>query len=258
MRFLRLSLASAVTFTIFAGQPVIHADDSVSRSKEESARKTAASRHWGAEAVVPQTKRSGPRDKVLPNAVVEFNAGTEKIAVIRPIDSAKGIPVSDASDPKDAAERYLKANHQALGLSANLSELHLAKSLDMGGSVSLSYEQRHEGVPVFGGQVYVVAKNDRILLVSAELVSFSNAGKLPAPPDSAAAVKAVADDVNSRYPSPQDERFKPKARFGLLVHEQAPVLAWEIDYVTKDDGYRAYVDAATNRVLSVTSTSIDN
>lgn len=252
------AVIAALTISLTIAPRSAGADDVTRPRKERRVRQVPSPRHWGTDNLIPTVSRSGPRDGILPDAVVEYNTATDRISHISAIDINRGIPVAGASSPREAVERYLKANHAALGLSADLSELRLEREAAMGGAVRFTYAQHYKGLPVFGATINAIAQKDAVLRIAAELVPLTDAGKVFASSDSTAAIKAVADDVNSRYPSPQDERFKPKATFGLLVREATPVSAWEIDYVTKDDGYRAYVDAATNQVLSVTSMSIDN
>lgn len=262
MRLVSLSSLSAVVAALMIFPPLAPpsatADESPRTTKKPIVREERIPRRWGIAGIVSRTPNSGPKDFVLPDAVVEYNTVTKRIAVIRPIDSGKGIPVAGTSSPKETVDKYLRTNHAALGLSADLAELRLVRERESSESVMLSYGQQYQGVPVIGGEGYVVAKDHAILLVSMQLIPIFGNTRIVSPADPALAIKAVIDDVNRHYPSKGDERFEPKARFGALVRDGVPSGAWEVEYTTTDDGYRAVVDAATNEVLSVASVMIAN
>lgn len=254
MRIVSLSvvITALVTFQLLA-VPSASADDVPSTAPRPAPKESVPRRWGGARPSAPRLSTGGARGKVLPDAVVEYNLDTNRIAVIRPVDDVKGIPVASSS-AKEAAERYLRANHSVLGLSEDLSELHLLKANEMMGTQGFTWEQRYQGIPVFGGEVYVVAKRNAVQLVSANLIPVVGGKKLVAPSDPSPAIRAFIEDVARRYPAERHPSFEPKARLLVLVREGVPIPVWEVDYITTDDTYKALVDAMTNEILSAGST----
>lgn len=161
-----------------------------------------------------------------------------------------------ASSPQQAAEDYLKANHSLFGLKATLSDLRLKKELEMLGSTSFTFTQTHKDLPVLGGQVYVVARRDAVLLASAELVPVTGDFTFPTPTDPGPAIRAVIADVGRRYPKDAPTKTTPASRLVILVRNGMPIPVWEINYETTHDSYQVLVEAATNEVLAGSTTRI--
>lgn len=225
------------------------ADVSKSSAEERTVEERPLRRSWGERELIPRITLRSALESFLPDSVAEYNAATNKFARLRPRDIRRGIPVTGAPSRREAAERFLKTHHEKFGLSSDLAELRLEREKPASNFTRFTYSQLFQGLPVFGSSVDVAARTDALFGVSVTLIPISDRRQLPIPTDSAPAIKALIDDVGRRFPSPARDRSPPRAQLGVLVRAGTPACAWLITYTTKDETYRAYVDAETKMVL---------
>ena len=252
-------IAALMAFPLLAPSSAA-ADDVPHKQERLRAPKKPPRRHWGAEELVPTSRRTDLKKSVLPDALVAFDARTNKIGVIRPLDEVAGIPVAGAKTPRDAAETYLRLHHEVLGLSDSLEELRPSREVDGINLKVFHYDQIHSGLPVIDGDlsVSVLTKSLTIAGVGAHLVPITARTAISPAKDSAAAIQALVEDVQRRYPSKPDDRVKPTAEPAILVRDGVPTAVWRVKYRTADGSWNAVVAAGTNEIISVRDNRIYN
>ncbi len=206
---------------------------------------------WGTDLAAPPQRINSGQVK-LPGATIELNANTKKVGSLWAIDLAKGIPVNGASTPQEAAEKYLRDNHVAFGLSENLSELRLKRNVEDNGLARIAYEQTYEGYPVFGAiiGVNVQVPSMAIKVVDSTIRPIAEYKPFKAKTDSASAIKAAFDAVNSKVPTETLSDSEFQTTLGVLVQDGVPSAAWEIRFAAHSGSWIVLIDADTNAFLS--------
>lgn len=157
--------------------------------------------------------------------------------------AAQPVRVAASASYGGVAQRYLDAHAAELGLDG--VDLALKTVLPLGRGVrggTVRFEQRHEGVPVIGGQVAVRIGAQGA--ISAAVVDVT--------PDLTVKTTPVIDELDAKASAsghlgvlagaaPAELAVLPNGRGGALV--------WRVIVPTNDGGYELDVDAATGSVV---------
>src|SRR5215210_6433416 len=162
---------------------------------------------------------------------------------------AKPLSAPAAGDRRVIAERYLREQVPALGLSgADLGSLRLERRAAIpGGAELLAYRQYADGIPSFDcGLRVVVDASRRITSVSgAAQPGLSLPSRVPSL-TAAQAMRALMDDVGVNGPAPDASG----AALVAFAEGTSARLAWHLDLRAGPAAhYAAVVDAANGRIL---------
>jgi hypothetical protein len=214
---------------------------------------------WGEELFRRSKLGPGKRD-AIPGAEVEFDEETNLVGGVRPLDENEGIKVPPAATPREAIERFFREHHRLFGLSENLAELKLWREVPSGNTFSAHYRQVYNGLPVFGGAAggAIHVGKSSIQVVTARIAQITKPLNIEPPTDPAPAIRAVRAEIESRAELEPHDRpeLQPRATLGIVVRDGEPRPTWEVLLPTLEADWEAYVDAETNRVLSVANEMI--
>jgi Zn-dependent metalloprotease len=206
-----------------------------------------------------------PIDPVTLDRLAADSGGSARIGLQRATGAARFVSVDPGSLPID---RVLPVEQQAavffatyggaFGIASPADELVLVDSrADALGGTRLSYEQRHQGVPVFAGWLRVhFDAQDRLKVVNGTFVPGIEMGVEPRWDAAAAGAVALAD-LGGRA---RIDLLAPPVVGGvrLMVWRQGLVrgvpgpdhLVWEVEVGDGNQlGERIYVDAGTGKVV---------
>lgn len=243
-RVSRLIIAVATVFacgiTALAGGPRI--DPQV---LESSAPKRGAAPVYLRDTYPSIIQLTEPREGIIPGALVQRDAAGKQIRRVR-----GHIVIPNANTPLDAARGFLRANHAVLQLSANLSELRLAREVQSLTGYHMTYEQVYAGVPVFGGQISVhLGKDLAINLVNNELISVTARGAIAAHGTSQPAIQAALQRINPLG----GPMTPPVATAGVMIVSAKPVAVWKVTFNARKPAadWEVMVQAQTLTIQSV-------
>lgn len=168
---------------------------------------------------------SPPENGVIKGAVVERDEGTGQIVRVR-----GEVPVPGARTPEQAAERFLKANADKLGLRPNLSELRHERSVSSLTGHHVTYSQVLNGYPVLGGRVSVhTNKKLAVVLVNNGTVKVKGALRPVAAGNPNAAIGAALAAIKPEMPP----TIPPAASVAVLVRNDLPEPVWKVNVETR-------------------------
>jgi len=239
----RIVFAAAATVVGAAAVALLRIDDASAprvprhETPASSARDPATSPAFGAASPAPQ---ESPRAASGVAAVPATSASPLPGRRILFLDAAprEGTPAEIA--------RSLVVEHRAeLGLTTMPGELVVKREFDGLSGHHLRYEQRIDGVPVFGSEVSAhVAKDGRPLLVAADVFPVEGAETTPAlnaDDARASAASLLAEESGAFESNPPRLVVLPCGRLGSL--------AWLVEARTADESARVFVDAKTGDPL---------
>src|SRR5215210_3257216 len=162
---------------------------------------------------------------------------------------AKPLSAPAAGDRRVIAERYLREQVPALGLSgADLGSLRLERRAAIpGGAELLAYRQYADGIPSFDGGLRVVVDASRRVtsVTGAAQPGLSLPSRVPSL-TAAQAMRALMDDVGVNGPAPDASG----ATLVAFAEGTSARLAWHLDLRAGPAAhYAAVVDAANGRIL---------
>lgn len=220
-RFLTVALFGVAVFSVYAQTPHPGGTPTAAYPEERY--------HPPADLItdLPHTSSSSqPRETVLPGTRVIQELETSRIKLV---EATTHITVPNASTAQEAAEGFLKEHHELFGLEADLSDLELVETRQVGTSTRFNYDQTFGGLPVrFGGLSIVVREDLSIAHAALDIVPIS----VPQPPEpfdptnSAEAIAKALEVLNAQnVPNPQAE-----AQAMIRVIDEIPLVTWRVSF----------------------------
>lgn len=168
---------------------------------------------------------SPPEAGIIAGAIVQRDAATGRVLRVR-----GEVPMPGARSPEQAAERFLKANAETLGIAPNLGNLAHARTVSSLTGHHITYQQVLAGLPVLGGQVSVhTNKNLAVVLVNNGSIKIKGALPAVAPGNPNAAIGVALNALTLEVPP----TIPPAASLAVFVQNDQPLLVWKVNVETR-------------------------
>lgn len=164
---------------------------------------------------------------------------------------------------REAVEAFFREHHKLFGLSNSLAELKVRRERTDKNTYIVWYEQIYEDLNVFdhGATCDFNPTTSAIRVATAHIAQITRPLRVALPADPTAAVQAARAEIEGKVEFTPELRPNvlervPAPLLGIVVRDGEPRPTWKIVVLSVEAAWVAFVDAETNRVLSVANETI--